>query len=373
MDSAFWDQMASLENRMEAMFRSFGLWTPGRSRMGMLPARPFAPAMDVVAKNGDIVIRLDPAKDLTVTADSGELTIPRRAEGDLRGQGGAVLPLRDLQAHVRAPRPAAGGHATRQGHRAVRQWRARDRSPRRTEAGARGEAEEDPGQDRGSSQGLIHVPSPFVGGPGELPGPPDRECAATSRGTWTAITSTGGRSRWMAAAAAWSSSSPRTAARTRLKPSDGTTALAGTISAGSPRSARRAWTLRPNRPSRRPRPRDPITTSSASDARATWASRPATVPAAISSTSPLPMSPRACSSSTAFSTMTSASARASGKSISMTCTASPDQAALPRVTRSAIAGAFDPSLKLLELATWGNGRTCSTGLGRGFHELPTWP
>lgn len=80
MDSAFWDQMASLENRMEAMFRSFGLWTPGRGRIGMQPARPFAPAMDVVAKNGDIVIRLalpgiDPAKDLTVTADSGELTI----------------------------------------------------------------------------------------------------------------------------------------------------------------------------------------------------------------------------------------------------------------------------------------------------------
>lgn len=80
MDSVFWDQMASLENRMEAMFRSFGLWTPGRGRIGMLPARPFAPAMDMVAKNRDIVIRLDlpgidPAKDLTVTADSGELTI----------------------------------------------------------------------------------------------------------------------------------------------------------------------------------------------------------------------------------------------------------------------------------------------------------
>ena len=80
MDSAFWDQMASLENRMEAMFRTFGLWTPGRSRIGMLPARPFAPAMDVVAKNGDIFIRLDlpgidPAKDVTVTAAGGELTI----------------------------------------------------------------------------------------------------------------------------------------------------------------------------------------------------------------------------------------------------------------------------------------------------------
>jgi HSP20 family protein len=80
MDRTFWDEMASLENRMEAMFRSFGLWTPGRNRIGMLPARPFAPAMDVVGKNGDIVIRLDlpgidPAKDLTVTAEGGELTI----------------------------------------------------------------------------------------------------------------------------------------------------------------------------------------------------------------------------------------------------------------------------------------------------------
>lgn len=80
MDMTFWDQTASLENRIEAIFRSFGLWTPGRSRMGMLPARPFAPAMDVVAKNGSVVIRLDlpgidPAKDLTVTADAGELII----------------------------------------------------------------------------------------------------------------------------------------------------------------------------------------------------------------------------------------------------------------------------------------------------------
>jgi HSP20 family protein len=80
MDRMFWDQMASLENRMEAMLRSFGLWTPGRSRIGMLPARPFAPAMDVIARDGGIVVRLDlpgidPAKDLTVTAEGGELTI----------------------------------------------------------------------------------------------------------------------------------------------------------------------------------------------------------------------------------------------------------------------------------------------------------
>lgn len=59
MDRTFWDQMASLENRMEAMFRSFGLWTPGRSRIGLLPDRPYAPAMDVLAKNGDLVYRVD--------------------------------------------------------------------------------------------------------------------------------------------------------------------------------------------------------------------------------------------------------------------------------------------------------------------------
>ncbi len=80
MDRTFWDQMTSLENRMEAMFRSFGLWTPGRGRVGVLAARPFAPAMDVVARNGDVLIKLDlpgidPAKDLTVTAEPGELTI----------------------------------------------------------------------------------------------------------------------------------------------------------------------------------------------------------------------------------------------------------------------------------------------------------
>jgi HSP20 family protein len=80
MNRTFWDQMASMENRMEAMFRSFGLWTPGRGGLAVLPARPFAPAMDVLARNGDTVIRLDvpgvdPAKDLTVTVADDELTI----------------------------------------------------------------------------------------------------------------------------------------------------------------------------------------------------------------------------------------------------------------------------------------------------------
>jgi HSP20 family protein len=80
MDRTFWDQMASLENRMESVFRSFGLWTPGRGGIGLLPERPFAPAMDVIASNGDLVYRIDvpgidPARDLTVTTEGGALTI----------------------------------------------------------------------------------------------------------------------------------------------------------------------------------------------------------------------------------------------------------------------------------------------------------
>ncbi|TMC06198.1 MAG: Hsp20/alpha crystallin family protein [Chloroflexi bacterium] len=80
MDRTFWDQMASLENRMEATFRSLGLWTPGRGGFGPLPERPFAPALDVIARNGDLVYRIDlpgidPAKDLVVTAEGDALTI----------------------------------------------------------------------------------------------------------------------------------------------------------------------------------------------------------------------------------------------------------------------------------------------------------
>ncbi len=83
MDRTFWDQM---ENRMEAMFWSFGLWTPDRGSMGVLPARPVAPAMDVIARNGEVVFRvdlpgIDPAKDLTVTAEGDELTIRGERQG----------------------------------------------------------------------------------------------------------------------------------------------------------------------------------------------------------------------------------------------------------------------------------------------------
>ena len=80
MDQTFWDQMAAVENRMEAALRSFGLWTPGRARIGVLPARPYAPAMDVISRNGDVVYRLDlpgidPTTDLTITAERDVLTV----------------------------------------------------------------------------------------------------------------------------------------------------------------------------------------------------------------------------------------------------------------------------------------------------------
>ena len=89
MDQAFWDQMASLENRMEAMLRSFGMWTPGRARMGILPPRPYAPAMDVFARDGDTVLRfdlpgIDPAKDVSIKAAEGALTV----HGERREQPG---------------------------------------------------------------------------------------------------------------------------------------------------------------------------------------------------------------------------------------------------------------------------------------------
>jgi HSP20 family protein len=86
MDRTFWDQMTSLENRMEALFRSFGLWTPGRGGTGLLAERPFVPAMDVVAKGGDLLYRvdlpgIDPATDLTVTAEGDTLTIHGERHG----------------------------------------------------------------------------------------------------------------------------------------------------------------------------------------------------------------------------------------------------------------------------------------------------
>jgi HSP20 family molecular chaperone IbpA len=119
MDRTFWDQMASLENRMEAMFRSLGLWTPGRSGFGLLPERPFAPAMDVIAGNGELVYRIDlpgidPAKDLTVTAEGDTLTIHGERHETARSEQGDYYREETFKGtferHVPLP---AGTHADR--------------------------------------------------------------------------------------------------------------------------------------------------------------------------------------------------------------------------------------------------------------------
>lgn len=80
MDSEFWTEMASLENRFETMFRSLGLPGGSRGRPALVGGRPFAPATDVLARNGDWVIRMDlpgvdPAKDVTVSVDQGRLVV----------------------------------------------------------------------------------------------------------------------------------------------------------------------------------------------------------------------------------------------------------------------------------------------------------
>jgi hypothetical protein len=105
----------------------------------------------------------------------------RRAARAGGGRGGRLLPGRDVQGHVRAPRPAARRHACERDRRAVRRRRPRDRRPPRAEAGARGEAEEDPGQDRGARRRLkidSHVLHSLLGGRGPAPGPLSRTLAA---------------------------------------------------------------------------------------------------------------------------------------------------------------------------------------------------
>lgn len=80
MERAFWDRMASLENTVEATARSLGVPEPRRMALPMLPVPPFAPAMDLMASDGDLVIRIDvpgvnPSKGLSVTAVDGVLIV----------------------------------------------------------------------------------------------------------------------------------------------------------------------------------------------------------------------------------------------------------------------------------------------------------
>jgi HSP20 family protein len=78
----YWDEIGSLERRMDDVLHSlFGR----RARLAYpaLPLfvdRPFLPAVDVFPREGNLVMRIelpgvDPAKDIHVSIEKGELTI----------------------------------------------------------------------------------------------------------------------------------------------------------------------------------------------------------------------------------------------------------------------------------------------------------
>ena len=78
----YWEEIGSLEQRMDDLLHTvFGK----RARLAypalpLFVARPFVPAVDVLAREGNLVVRVelpgvDPAKDIRVSTEKGELTI----------------------------------------------------------------------------------------------------------------------------------------------------------------------------------------------------------------------------------------------------------------------------------------------------------
>lgn len=77
MPRDMWGELMEVETRMDDMFRRFLSPTGGQP---YLATRPFRPAADVYARDGDLVLRfelpgIDPAKDVTVTVDAGDLVV----------------------------------------------------------------------------------------------------------------------------------------------------------------------------------------------------------------------------------------------------------------------------------------------------------
>jgi HSP20 family protein len=77
-----WDELTGLERRLDDVFRTF---VAPLSRLTFVPVpmrmrKPFVPAVDVLARDGGLVIRaelpgIDPAKDIQITFEPGELVI----------------------------------------------------------------------------------------------------------------------------------------------------------------------------------------------------------------------------------------------------------------------------------------------------------
>lgn len=77
-----WDEMMAMERRVDDLFRAL-LGPRARMSFPALPSgirRPFAPATDVFARNGNLVIQIelpgiDPEKDVSVAIEEGDLVI----------------------------------------------------------------------------------------------------------------------------------------------------------------------------------------------------------------------------------------------------------------------------------------------------------
>jgi HSP20 family protein len=77
-----WDELRAMERRMDDLFRVF-VGPRSRITFPALPAglrRPFIPATDVFARDGDVVVRaelpgIDPDKDVQVTLAEGQVII----------------------------------------------------------------------------------------------------------------------------------------------------------------------------------------------------------------------------------------------------------------------------------------------------------
>jgi HSP20 family protein len=82
MELDLWDEMRTPERRFDDLFRAF-VAPKARVYFPVVPRawhRPFAPATDVFARKDDLVIRMelpgiDPAKDVKITVQDGELVI----------------------------------------------------------------------------------------------------------------------------------------------------------------------------------------------------------------------------------------------------------------------------------------------------------
>lgn len=94
MPRSMWDELAETDRTLADLFRAFGGPWGMRPLATTAPGQRFMPTTDIFARDGDLVIRLDlpgvdPEKDVSVTYESGELTIrgERKEEKDVKEEG----------------------------------------------------------------------------------------------------------------------------------------------------------------------------------------------------------------------------------------------------------------------------------------------